>query len=301
MLWFGKREAVHVERDAIAPAALPVEFDPALFRVHMNTLIESARNDGGIESFVANLAEKQRLFAAALVEPSLASLDAERLEALLDVVFTARRRLHPVLGEFGVSATAAAVRDLLYGDGELGGRIDAFVAALPIRGGDGLEARRRAARLQRAAHDFACELLHFRDPLRYPLMTHWVWDDDTMTGALREFARNPDHAQKLPLDTRPETYEGARRWLAGEIEGQGIYRDVPLWIDLVEASAYAHYFRSMTGGVLGSDFERGSRPEEQVRKLLGIDAARRDGKSRVKREDDGPGDVRPDDMISGSA
>lgn len=301
MLWFRKREAAAIERDLIAPAELAVEFDPALFRAHMNSLIECARADGGIERYVAALAAKQQLFAEALAEDSLSRLDGGKLEILLDAVFTARRRLHPVLAEFGIESTARVMRELLYGEGDIGARMAAFVAALPIRQGEGLEARRRAARLRRAAHDFACELLHFRDPLRYPLMAYWVWDSDTMSGALREFARNPDGAEKLPLDVRPETFEGARRWLAGEIEGQGIYRDVPLWIDLVKAAAYTHYFRSMTGGVLGSDFERGSRPEEQVKKLLGIDGERRGGRSRVVREDIKRGDDNRDDMISGAA
>ncbi|MCX7891175.1 MAG: hypothetical protein N2544_02240, partial [Burkholderiales bacterium] len=147
----------------------------------------------------------------------------------------------------------------------------AFVARLPIRAGEGREARNRAARLARAAHDFAAECLHFRDPLRYPLMTRWMWDPATASGALREFVKNPDHQTRLPLDARPETFEGARQWLAGEVEGQGIYRDIPFWVDLVAAGAYTHYFRSMTGGVLGSDFQRTGGPEEQVKKLLGID------------------------------
>lgn len=301
MLWFRKPAAATVERDLIAPAALGVDFDPALFRAHMNSLIEYARADGGIERYVESLAAKQQLFNEALTEESLARFDEGKLEALLDAVFTARRKLHPVLAESGIDATAGAIRELLYGEGRLEQRVPAFVAALPIRDGEGLEARRRAARLRRAAHDFACELLHFRDPLRYPLMVYWVWDHDTMSGALREFVRNPDGAEKLPLDMRPETFEGARRWLAGEIEGQGIYRDVPLWIDLVKAAAYTHYFRSMTGGVLGSDFERGSKPEEQVKKLLGIDGERRGGKSRVVREDVKREDDQRDDMISGAA
>lgn len=296
MLWFGKRETQAVERDLIAPAALGVEFDTALFRAHMNSLIECAREDGGIERYVESLGAKQRLFGEALTEASLASFDDEKLVALLDAVFTARRKLHPVLAELGIHATAAAIRELLYGEAELGQRVAAFVAALPIRDGDGRDARRRASRLRHAAHDFACELLHFREPARYPLMVHWVWDSDTMSGALREFVRDPDRAEKLPLDVRPETFEGARRWLAGEIEGQGIYRDVPLWIDLVKAAAYTHYFRSMTGGVLGSDFERGSRPEEQVKKLLGIDGERRGGRTRIKRED-----TQRNDTISGAA
>jgi hypothetical protein len=48
---------------------------------------------------------------------------------------------------------------------------------------------------------------------------------------------------------------------------------VPLWIDLVQAQAYTTYFRSFTEGSLGADFARGVTPHEQLKKLLGIDAA----------------------------
>jgi hypothetical protein len=104
-----------------------------------------------------------------------------------------------------------------------------------------------------------------------------------MSGALREFVRGGDAVERLPLDARPETFEAARRWIAAEIEAQGIYRDIPFWVDLVKAAAYAHYFRAMTGGVLGSDFTRTSGPEESVKKLLGIEPERRGGKSRVSK------------------
>lgn len=286
MLWFRKRpEAAAIEHDLIEPAALAVEFDPALFRAHMSTLIETAQADGGVETYLESLGTKHRLFAEALDEARLDSLDLETLDGLLELVFTARRKLHPVLTEFGLANAVSALRDLLYGGEPLAGRIAAFIERLPICAGEGREARNRAARLTRAAHDFAAECLHFRDPVRYPLMTRWMWDDSTMSGAVREFVKNPDHRDRLPLDTRPETFESVRNWLASEIEGQGVYRDVPLWVDLVAAGAYTHYFRSMTGGVLGSDFQRTGGPEEQVKKLLGIDGDRRGGRSRVKRDE----------------
>jgi hypothetical protein len=288
MLWIRKQpdQAMGAAPDAIAPAALKVRFDEARFRAHMTTLLEAARVDGGIEAYVGDLTAKQRLFGTLLGEDAIGALDEAGLEALLEVVFTARRKLHPVVTEMGTDAMAEALRELLYGRVALADRLGAFVARLPIRDGEGREARGRAARLRRAAHDFAAEALHFLDPLRYPLMARWVWDDSTGSGALREFVDNPDQAHQLPLDTRPETFEAARTWIAGEIEAQGIYRDVPLWVDLVEAAAYTHYFRSMTGGVLGSDFSRGGGPEENIKKLLGIDSGRRGGKSRIVKSEE---------------
>lgn len=283
MLWLKKQSVATTDAmpDEIAPAELPVQFDEGRFRGHMTSLLEVARIDGGVEVYLASLGAKQRRFAELLDGDAIDRLDDAGLDALLEMVFTARRKLHPVIAELGRAATVAALRELLQGPDPVAGRMSGFVARLPIRDGEGREARARAARLRRAAHDFAAEMLHFLDPVRYPLMARWVWDDSTSSGALREFVRDPDQAHKLPLDTRPETFEAARSWMAGEIEAQGIYRDVPLWVDLVEAAAYTQYFRSMTGGVLGSDFSRTGGPEENLKKLLGIEPGRRGGKSRV--------------------
>jgi len=283
MLWLKKQSVATTDAmpDEIAPAELPVQFDEGRFRGHMTSLLEVARTDGGVEVYLASLGAKQRRFAELLDGDAIDRLDDAGLDALLEMVFTARRKLHPVIAELGCAATVAALRELLHGRDPVAARMSGFVARLPIRDGEGREARARAARLRRAAHDFAAETLHFLDPVRYPLMARWVWDDSTSSGALREFVRDPDQAHKLPLDTRPETFEAARSWMADEIEAQGIYRDVPLWVDLVEAAAYTQYFRSMTGGVLGSDFSRTGGPEENLKKLLGIEPGRRGGKSRV--------------------
>lgn len=284
MLWNPKRPEPAPERDPIAPVPLPVAFDEALLRRHMTTLLEAVQGDGGIAAYLDALAAKQRFVAGLLAAEALGDLDEARIEALLGVVFTARRRLFPVLAELGAAATAGALRTLLYGAAPLAARMGDFVSGLPIRDGEDREARGRAARLRRAAHDLAAEALHFVDPSRYPLMTRWVWDASTMSGALREFVQGADQASGLPLDMRPETFEAARGWIAGEIEAQGVYRDIPFWVDLVEAAAYAHYFRAMTGGVLGSDFGRTGGPEESVKKLLGIEPERRGGRSRVVKE-----------------
>ncbi len=79
-------------------------------------------------------------------------------------------------------------------------------------------------------------------------------------------------------------FEGARAWLAEQIAEQGLYKDVPFWIDLVQAQAYSEYFRSMAEGMLSADFGRGITPQEQLKKFLGIDAERKAGQSRVKRD-----------------
>jgi hypothetical protein len=107
--------------------------------------------------------------------------------------------------------------------------------------------------------------------VRVPLMARWVWDRATMSGALRELVAGGEAMRDLPLENAPGTYAAACLWVQERIAEQGIFRDVHFWADLVLAAAYGHYFRAMTGGTLGADFERGTHPSEQITGLLGID------------------------------
>ena len=169
---------------------------------------------------------------------------------------------------------ASLLRELAWGAAPPAQRLQNFVDAMPgAAAGMDRESVRAAAKVRRAAWDFAAEALHFGDPVRYPLMTRWVWDEATQSGALREFIRGNDAMREIPFSNSPALFEGARVWLAARIAERGVYRDVPLWIDLVQAQAYAAYFRAFTEGSLGADFARGVPAYEQLQKLLGIDAA----------------------------
>jgi hypothetical protein len=110
-------------------------------------------------------------------------------------------------------------------------------------------------------------------------MARWVWDRATMSGALRELVAGGEAMRDLPLENVPGTYEAARSWVQERIAEQGIFRDVHFWADLVLAAAYGHYFRAMTGGTLGADFERGTHPSEQIMGLLGIDRILRESRN----------------------
>lgn len=284
MLWMRKQvepERVR-ERDVIVPAALPLELDSALFLTHLSHLQQLTEPEGGVETFLGRLNAKHQRFAEVLAPEAAPRLDLERIEELLERVFTARRRIYPLLKALGQEQTAAAVKAVLMGEGLVEERMQAFAEAMPVAVGEDRESRRLAAKQRRAAMDFAAELLHFRDPVKYPLMTRWVWDKSTMSGALRELVRGAGELRELPFDMSPETFEGARKWLAEQIAGQGIYRDVPFWIDLLLGEAYVGYVRSMAEGNLGGDFGRGVTPHEQLKKLLGIDDPV-NGRSRVRK------------------
>lgn len=287
MLWFKKRPdsaADAAEADVITPAELPVALDPGQFQQRFFQLKRNAEEDAGLERYLESLQAKSQLFSALLAAEALPKLTLEGVEAMLETVFTARRRLFPYLQQLGQAFVVQAISELLYGTGELSERMARFSEIVPVPEDADRESRKQAGKIRRAAFDFGAEMLHFNNPLKYPLMTRWVWDQNTVSGALREFIRGNDTMPDVPLGSSPEMFEGARKWLAEQIAEQGIYRDVPFWVDLVLAQAYAEYFRSMAEGMLSADFGRGSGPEEHVKKFLGIDPARKPGLSRVKRD-----------------
>lgn len=287
MLWFKKQPDSAVPggvADTIVPAALSVTLDPGLFQQHFAKLGSQAEESAGLEALLTSLQMKSQLFSSLLNPQSLPSLSMEGIEALLETVFSARRRLFPALQALGVEAARSAIHELLYGDTALVERLQAFSEIVPIDESADKETRKQAAKNRRAAFDFGAEMLHFNNPVKYPLMTRWVWDQNTVSGALREFIRGNDSLPDVPLGNSPEMFEGARAWLAEQIAEQGLYKDVPFWIDLVEAQAYSEYFRSMAEGMLSADFGRGITPQEQLKKFLGIDAERKAGQSRVKRD-----------------
>jgi hypothetical protein len=239
-----------------------LQLDAGRFAVHFSEFVSLADAGAGLQAYVEALETKHRVFAAALADP--ARLDLAQLEALLGTVFTARRKLYPLVESLGAQGFAARLAQLLAGEAT----IDAFCDALPLSG-----ERSARRKLRGAAHDFAAELLHFGDPGKHPLMTRWVWDPSSASGALRELMREDAAAE---VD-----HAAARGWLYERIAEQGIWRDQHWLADLVLAMAYVSYFRAMTGGVLGSDFTRASTPDEQLRKLLGLDAA--GGRPRVRK------------------
>jgi hypothetical protein len=268
--------------EAVPPAALPLPLDEAAFRRHFDALLAGAEQDGGIEAYLAALGAKVAVFAALRERVRTAPPLLDDLEAALALVFTARRRLYPALEALGAE-TGLRIRELWFGSAAPAQRLQQFVDAMPGAGAADRASIKAAAKLRRAAWDFAAELLHYGDPLRYPLMTRWVWDQATQSGALRELVRGSDSIRELPFSNDPGVFEGARCWLAEQLAAQGIYRDEELWVDLLQAQAYLGYFRSMTEGSLGADFGRGVPAQEQLKRLLGIDAAPGTRPDRVKK------------------
>jgi len=273
MLWARRRRAEAPARDAaeIVPAALPLALDAGLFAQHFARLHETLAPLGGTERCLERLVAKQRLCGATLASARERDIETDAVARLLGYVFTARRHLLPALDRLGAQQCARLLRDL--GDTEvpLVRRLQKFVDAMPGARTQDDGDMRAAARVRRAAWDFAAEVVHYADPARFPLMSRWVWDSTTQSGALREFVRDNETMQQLPFDDSAELSAGAREWLAACIAEHGVNGSTPLWVDLVLAQAYASYVRSIANGSLGGEFGRGAEPHEQLTKMLGID------------------------------
>lgn len=286
MLWSKQKplaQTLLMAADTVVPLPLPVALDSQIFKYHFDQLLEQSGDDGGIAALIERMQAKQHAIVTTF-ERALAAVGLNEIESLLDQVFTARRRLYPALESAGIVKVREALTQLRHDALPVAARLQAFVDAMPGTAGMDRASIKEAGKLRRAAWDFAAELLHFGDPDQFPLMTRWVWDQATQSGALREFIRGNDSMREIPLTNAPEMFEGARVWLADQLRTEGIYRDLPLWIDLMLAQAYTNYLRSVAEGNLGADFGRGTTPGEQLAKLLGIDRARRTGASRVKKD-----------------
>lgn len=281
MLWFGRRPEPGAD-ETVAPATLTPPLDPERFRDRFATLQEALSEISGVEPVLQALETKSLLFREALAQERLEVLDREAVELLLDTVMPARRRIGAALACVGPEVLRRSVRVLLEGPAPLAERLDAFARTLAVSAMS--SEPREARRLRRGALDFAAELLHFHDPVRYPLMTRWVWDAETQSGALRELVRDSDSVKQIPWGDSPGVYEAGRIWIAQQMKEHGVYRAPHFLVDLYLAHVYGGYMLSMSAGMglLKADFGGSGDPLEIAKKLLGIDESRLKG-SRVKR------------------
>jgi len=288
MLWRKKQadKDAAAERDVIAPASLPIPPDPGVFASKFEQLLEAVEDEGGVQAFVEALNVKRELFARALDVEVLRNMTPEGMDALLETVFTARRKLPELMVGMQQADVNAVIEALVYGTEPLAERMQTFMEFFPVAEGEDKATQKANQKIRRAAWDFGAEMLHFREPEKYPLMARWVWDVNTVSGAMREFIAANDTLRESPFDGRPETFEAVRQWMAEQLSAAGFYRDVPFLVDMVLGWAYTDYMRAMSSsmGLIEAEFGAKSDRTEPLRKILGIDPARRSGQSRVKRE-----------------
>jgi hypothetical protein len=153
-------------------------------------------------------------------------------------------------------------------------RIAAFVATFP------------PGRDYRWTRDLAAELLHFAAPDRYPLMTRWMWDARVNTGVIREIWHS-DEAEigTIAVADTLVTFQTLRDELTEFLRSNGVFRELPFYVDLFAAHIYAGYISDTGGHYLQGDFCGGARGDAMAhtRRLLGLDAVDSDtGRTRLK-------------------
>ena len=203
--------ADHVAGDPVVDSEAAMEFMKEATKVATGTELEDIGQ---------RLEAKSRLFREILAEEKLADLDEEGLGRLLGSIFSLRRKAKRLLRANELATLRDELRALLYGGGEVEERFDRFVARV-----GGLEQAMIVA--------LASEALHFTDPERYWLWTHWIWNPESGTGA-------------LPLVTQQEVDLAAPS--AGEV-----YRKVGEAVARVDAMGHAVGYSRSGRGLFGTD------------------------------------------------
>jgi hypothetical protein len=262
---------------APVPARPVLDLSGPTLRRAFENLIESADDGGGIERYVGALALKASLFEEVLGRGKVAELTEQEFYDLAAFTTPVRRRIGVWLGRNGFAAMRSRLVALLDGWSDLGTadrRIGAFVASFP------------ADREHRWSRDLAAEVLHFTAPDRYPLMTRWMWDARVNTGVLREIWHIEDgHAGTIPADDGFATFATLREELEGFLQENGVFRDLPFYIDLLCAHVYADYINDKGGQYLHADFCGGAKVDAMAhtRRMLGLDAVDTEsGRTRLK-------------------
>jgi hypothetical protein len=251
-----------------------LEISGPKLRVALETLIRAVEPAGGIEQFAHALRLKSVAFQQRMGEGRIATLGLADFEQLLATMATVRRRIAKPLQSMGWAAVRGALKNLLDGAQDVATadqRLGAFCAAFP------------GGKEYRFVRDLAAEVLHNMLPEHYPMMQRWVWDTKSNTGVLREIwhADDVDHIV-IDIPDRYETFLTLREELSQFLTSNGVFRDVPWYVDLLQAQIYGEYIGAQGGAFLKTDFSAEVDPLEHSLRILGLDVAGKPGRSRLK-------------------
>ncbi len=216
---------------------------------------------GGVERLVAALGLKAALFQEKFGQGR--PLELAEAGEVCAFIAPVRRRAARWLGADSFPTLQAALAELVEGAGDTAtadSRMAAFVARFPA------DAQHRWVR------DLAAEVLHFTRPEQYPLMSRWVWDAAANSGVLREiwFGEDVDR-QRLAAPDTYVTFLTLREELSEFLAANGVFRDVPFYVDALCAQVYGEYVAAQGGSYLRSDFNSEDEPGLFTRRMLGLD------------------------------
>jgi len=244
-------------------------------RLALQQMIAGSEEHGGIERYVEAVKLKSTLFQQALAEIEIGQLDLEAFKGLCTFMATIRRRISPWLNEDAFGKIREALQELFDDNDSVDARLVRFCSRFP------------EDKKHRWVRDLAAEMLHSRDPERFPLMHRWIWDARANTGVLREiwYAEDIDHIT-IPVADGYGTFLMLREELSQFLSENGFFRDILYYVDVLCAQVYAWYICEQGGSYLRTDFSAPEDPMQHTRRLLGLDGVRPgDGKTKLKSID----------------
>jgi len=245
-------------------------------RAAFENLVDAAEPTGGVERYVGALALKGSLFEELLGKGRVGELTETEFLDLASFVTPARRKIGAWLAQNGFDGLHSRLKGLLDGWSDVSTadqRMAAFDAGFPTD------------REHRWVRDLGAEVLHFTAFDRYPLMTRWMWDARVNTGVLREIWHSDDDAGTIPVADNFATFLTLREELEGFLADNGVFRDMPFYVDLLCAHIYADYINDKGGQYLRGDFCGQAKEDSMAhtRRLLGLDAVDTEtGRTRLK-------------------
>lgn len=221
-------------------------------------------SEAELETVAGKVEFKAERLSQMLAPQSLATWTEDDATATLRWVFSSRRKALVILNTLGLQGFTEAVEALLWSDGPVGARLEAFHETI-VAVGRGVPAS--------TGFDLGSELLHFSDPDRYWLWTRWMWNPESETGALPLVVM-----EEVDLDAGSvgHTYEriGLAMAFVDEVgaaagfrtRGHGVFGT-----DVFLASVYAIYMYTTLRMRMTQEFNR-IIPElaELVSRLLGV-------------------------------
>jgi hypothetical protein len=262
---------------AAAPGRPILDLSGPKLRAAFEGLIDAAENSGGVERYVGALALKASFFEEVLGKGRVGELTETEFCDLAAFITPVRRRVGSWLRRNDFAALRMRLKALLNGWSDVGttdGRMTEFIASFP------------QDREHRWVRDLAAEVLHFTVPDRYPLMTRWMWDARVNTGVLREIWHSDSgNIRTITVGDDFGTFAMLREELEGFLGANGVFRQLPFYVDLLCAHIYAGYINDKGGQYLRGDFCGASTEDSlaHTRRLVGLDAVDSEsGHTRLK-------------------
>ena len=241
----------------------------------MQQMVAGSEEHGGVERYIDAVKLKSDMFRQALGDIEAGELELETFKGLCTFMSTVRRRVGNWLNTEAFEDVREGLTGLFDESISVDGRISEFCARFPDD------------KAHRWVRDLATEMLHNRDPERYPLMNRWVWDAKANTGVLREIwhADDIDHLT-IPVGDGYGTFLMLREELSQYLSDNGFFRDILYYVDILCAQVYANYICEQGGSYLRADFSAPEDPMQHTRRLLGLDGVRPgDGRTKLKSID----------------